>query len=228
MDLQVQIDALQQVPDVFISGEGVEDPQGVAVAEAISPQILGNRHQLDQKREIGAARIFASHRHIEIMALGKIQGHLELLLDPLPAFAQLAPDVKVGNRQGDVDRLHPGVDRGLDVGNHRPVPGDEPGVKPEVDQGLHAPALLGPHGRDAAFQFADADLVEHQGDALFLREGKDHPRRLLAVAQGGVVDDDFFTRQVVHGRPPRPKEKPRESWDPGAALPADRQPCRTT
>jgi len=46
-----------------------------------------------------------------------------------------------------------------------------------------------------------AQRIEPARDVELLVETEGHPRRLLAVAQGGVVDDDVRQELVGHGHP---------------------------
>ncbi len=127
-------------------------------------------------------------------------------------------DHLVGDRKGNVHRRDAAGDAGLDVGEDGPVPGDQPGIKPQVDQAADSGPLFFPHGRDAALQFLTPMASSMRAMAIFSFRTEDHAGGLLAVPQGGVVDDDCTGQSCSICRPPQ-RKAPKPIRVCGATLP---------
>ncbi len=162
---------------------------------------MGDLHQLKQKIDIGPTRIFTADGDVKIMLLGKTEGHLELLADPVAILAQFVLNMDIGHTEGDVNGLYAARQGSLQVGDQRPIPGDEPGLEVHFHQGSHRRLLVQAHGGNAALQLMHPHLVEGAGDGLFFLQGEDHPGGLFAVAQGGIVNDDARQLIFVHDSP---------------------------
>ena len=223
-DLQLR-NASAQGADIIVHGKRIENAESVAVAEAIRAHALGDLQQLDEKVEIGAAGIFAADGDIKVVLFSKTEGDFQLLLDPCPIFAQLAGDLQVGDREGKVDGADTAGQGGLNIRDQRPVPGEESAAQIHVDKRADTFLLFTPHRRNAAFEFMDADLVEHGGDAFLLLQRKDDAGGLFTVAQGGIVDDDGAGAVISHGGL-RKTEKPRDQKTTGRRCQRIRRRCR--
>ncbi len=88
-------------------------------------------------------------------------------------------DGRLDRLAGAVDVLHPGA---REPGHHRVL-----GALGDLVDGVEV-ALR--RDRESGLDDVDAHLVEQFGDAEFLLVGHGGARALLAVAQGGVEDDD--------------------------------------
>ena len=168
--------------------ERVEDAERVAEAQAVGALLLGRLAEAQQELEVGARGVLGVDRHVEVLVLGEGHALADLVEHPLPRLGQLVLDVDVAGRHGDGHGVDAAVERVLDVVDDGPVPGEDGGVEPEVDDLLDRRLLVAAHGRDADLDLVHADLVEQLGDADLLVVAEHDAGRLLAVAQRGVVD----------------------------------------
>ena len=187
--LDGQAVALEEADDVE-GVERVEDAERVAEAQAVGALLFGRLAEAQQELEVGARGVLGVDRDVEVLRLGEGDALADLVEHPLTRLLQLVLDVDVARRHRDRDRVHAAVHGVLDVGGHGPVPGQDRGVEPEVDDLRDRRLLVAAHRRDAHLDLVDADLVEQLGDADLLVVREDDAGRLLAVAQRGVVDVD--------------------------------------
>jgi len=208
MNFQRQINLAAQCGNPFEGGERIEDAEGVTVTETIRAFIFGNLQQFAQKGLIGATGIFTDDRNIKILLFGKTNGDFQLFLDPGALFAQLECNMNIRDRKGNIDSADPSVDRGLNIGDQRPIPGNQPRRQAKINQRPHPLLLVAAHGRDAAFQFGDADFDQQTGDSDFFCAREDNPRRLFAVAQGRVTKNNLMLKALRHLQLPSPSQNP--------------------
>src|SRR3990170_1450414 len=122
---------------------------------------------------------------------------------PCPAANDTAerPQLAVRDRALDHRRADAELDEGLDVGLHgtREAPdlGVETGGGDQLDR---LPVVLG-DAREARLDAVDADCVERPCDLELVLGAEHDADRLLAVAQGGVVQADRTVRLRIEGVP---------------------------
>ena len=109
------------------------------------------------------------------------------VLRPAHAFCAHLP-FRGRHRQADPGQA--GANRGIDVGLGHAAPGDRSGVTHDAADLGHGLYLAAAHGGRAGLDLIDAGGVERAGDRDLLGDGEGDARRLLAVAQGAVVDPD--------------------------------------
>ena len=99
-------------------------------------------------------------------------------------------DLLIGDRDRQIDHLHPQVAAVIQVLGLHPAPHDQARLQAQSGHGPDTFPFFRAHGGNADLQFRHAQRVQFAGDSQFFLTGEGHPRRLLAVAQGGVVDYD--------------------------------------
>src|ERR687887_56872 len=126
-----------------------------------------------------------------------------------PAEHRLARNAKsleleVGDRRLDHRRSNAELDERLQVG--RNGAGESPDLRPEAGIGdqLHRVPVVLRDAREAGLDPVDPELVERPGDLELLHGVEDDADRLLAVAEGGVVQADGPTEPMLVVQRPRP------------------------
>jgi len=130
--------------------------------------------------------------------------------------SQLALDLQIRNRDGQVQAGRPAAMGSGDVIGMCAPPDHEPRGQVQRQQRAHDILLLAAHHRDADFQLRHAHVHQRPGDGELFLESERHPRGLLAVAQGRVLDDRWR-----HDGAPRelktPAFTPQRNFDARAA-----------
>ena len=187
--LQVQAHVLLEEADHVVGVEGVQDAERVAEAQAVGALVLGRLAEAQQELEVGARGVLGVHRDVQVVLLGEGHALADLVEHPLPRL--LPACARCGCRWPTWRwPRRPRRSRGS-AGCRRRRPGSRPGSRcpdPGRRSGVMVGLLVAAHGRDADLDLVHADLVEQLGDADLLVVAEDHAGRLLAVAQGGVVD----------------------------------------
>src|SRR5262249_34357541 len=117
----------------------------------------------------------------------RLRFHLQLELHVQRAGGDEGVDAWTG---GAVERL-PGT---VDVALRRAGQSGNGGVADALGHLAHRLEIAVRRDGEAGFDDVDTHLLEHRGDAQLLLEVHRGARRLLAVAQGGVEDDDAVAR----------------------------------
>ena len=151
-----------------------------------------------EKVGIGAARVFGGELDVVGVLSRLADGRAGELQHVLAGRLELFPDVEVGRRDEDVKT---GPRRGPD------------GLAGELDVALaaagqrrhrrafelggdlaHASVVAFRRRREAGFHDVDAERIELPGESKLFLGGETVPGGLLAVAQGGVEDEDVSGR----------------------------------
>jgi hypothetical protein len=109
---------------------------------------------------------------------------------PVAVAPQLVLDMDVGDGNREVDDIYIAAGGGPGVVLAHAAPGHQAGVQAKRRDSPDGIDFSGAHGRDADFDFAHADFIEHDGNGDFFVGGKGDTGSLFAVAKRGVVDGD--------------------------------------
>src|SRR6185369_4749666 len=187
-----------------VHAERVHDPECVAETEAVTPERAGDLHQLHQKVYVGPAGVFSSDRYVQVMTLGEIECHLQLLLDRNTIFAQLIKDHLIRNRKRNINSLDTAGYTCLNFRHKCPVPGNEPGVQSKIYQRPDTGTLFITHCRDTAFDLLNPYGIEHSRNGDLLPSGEYYTCGLLTITKGCVV----YYHSICHLTPPKKQNAP--------------------
>lgn len=123
--------------------------------------------------------------------------HLRDDLERCPLIeAEFGGQLDVRCRQRQIDGGDAALDRRLEIPRRHPAPGREPHRETPGDRGANCFDLVAAHARRADLDLWDAGCRERLGELQLFRNGEGNAGCLLAIAQGGIVEEDT----TVHER----------------------------
>ncbi len=191
VDFKLQAAARPHGQKPRMGGEGIQHAHGVCEAEAARAAAFRHLQHQSQEVRVGPAAVLAAHAHRKAHVQRGAGHGLDTPQHPGPVAPDLAGDLLVGDGNGQVHRGDARAARGGQIRLVHAAPHDGPRRKAQGRDGADIVHLVRAHGRDAHFHLRHARGVQRTGYGQAFVEREGHARRLLAVAQGSVVDDDL-------------------------------------
>ena len=190
MHLDLEVGRCAQAADSLEGAEGFEDAERVGEAQAACSGPLRRLSEAAEEIHVGARGVLATQADFQPERARHRDHARQALEQPVAVAAQLEGEVLIGGWHRDIHQIHTETGAGSDVFTAQPAPDHQSGRQAEAGDGADRFALLLAHGGNADLEFRHADRGQLGGDRQLLVQRKRHTGRLLAVAQGGVVDDD--------------------------------------
>ena len=115
VDLQLTAPVAPQRLDMGMGREGIQDAQGIGIAQSLDAQLVGLAGHQRQLLIAGPRGILAPQTDSQPQLLGPLHHGPESLGGRLPAQPQLVGQHLAGNRHRDIDPLDPESRRLLDL-----------------------------------------------------------------------------------------------------------------
>ncbi|MNP18995.1 hypothetical protein D3C76_1115030 [compost metagenome] len=174
---------------------------GIRDVDGAGAGIDGGFDDAAEEVDLGAAGVFAGELHVLAEVARALDRADRLLHHLVRLHAQLVlhMDGAGGDERMDARGIgaHQCLGGAVDVGIHRPRQAAHGAVPDAVGDGLDRLEVAGAGDGEAGLDHVHPHAFQRLGDAQLLFLGHGGARALLAVAQGGIEDDDAIVAAHV-------------------------------